>query len=120
MQPEPQPSRSRLSIFRNWLSLAGLVVVAGSLFSFLFLCALDVLAPTSNPYLGILAYLVAPGFLVLGIFLIGVGLILERRHLKREGGVSPPFLMVDLSRPRDRRNLIVFAAGSSVFLLISA
>ena len=53
-------------MFRNWLSLTGLVVVVGSLFSFFLLLLLDALAHFSNPYVGILTYLVAPAFLVIG------------------------------------------------------
>ena len=60
--PTPAPVR-RSSVFRNWLSLTGLVVVIGSLFSFFFLLVLDALAQFANPYVGILTYLVAPGFL---------------------------------------------------------
>lgn len=55
----PTPGRS--SVFRNWISLAGLVVVVGSLFSFVLLLLLDALAHFANPYIGILTYLVAPG-----------------------------------------------------------
>ena len=56
--PVPAPAR-RSTVFRNWLSLTGLVVVIGSLFSFFFLLLLDALAHFSNPYVGILTYLVA-------------------------------------------------------------
>ena len=70
--PAPAPPR-RSSVFRNWLSLTGLVVVVGSLFSFLLLLLLDALAHFANPYIGILTYLVAPAFLVIGLFLAVAG-----------------------------------------------
>ena len=44
------------------MSLTGLVVVIGSLFSFFLLFMLDAVAHFSNPYLGILTYIIAPGF----------------------------------------------------------
>ena len=72
MNPEPtaeQPLARRSSVFRNWLSLTGLVVVVGSLFSFLLLLLLDALAHFANPYIGILTYLVAPAFLMIGLVL---------------------------------------------------
>ncbi len=65
--PAATPSVRRSSMFRNWLSLTGLVVVVGSLFSFFLLLLLDALAHFSNPYVGILTYLVAPAFLVMGL-----------------------------------------------------
>ena len=121
VNPEKEGSRPKLSIFRNWFSLAGLVVIAGSFFAFLFLFTMDLFRPTGNPYMGILAYLVAPAFTLIGVFLIVLGLILEQRQLsKHEPGWALPRLMVDLSRPRDRRNLAFFIVASAFFLLITA
>jgi len=114
----PAPVR-RASVFRNWLSLTGLVVVVGSLFSFLLLLLLDALAHFANPYVGILTYLVAPGFLVIGLFLAILGAFLRHRRILKTSGPLPP-LRIDLTRPRDRRLLGFFLAGSVLFLLISA
>jgi nitrate/TMAO reductase-like tetraheme cytochrome c subunit len=122
MNPESTPAPSsprRPSVFRNWLSLTGLVVVVGSLFSFLLLLLLDALAHFSNPYVGILTYLVAPGFLVLGMFLALLGAFLRHRQILKTSGPLPP-LRIDLTLPRDRRLLGFFLAGSVLFLLISA
>jgi nitrate/TMAO reductase-like tetraheme cytochrome c subunit len=121
MNPEqsPGPSGRPASVFRNWLSLTGLTVVVGSLFSFLLLTLLDALAHFANPYIGILTYLVAPLFLVGGLALVVVGALLRRRKLRLETGPLPP-LRIDLTQPRDRRRFAFFLAGSVVFLLISA
>jgi hypothetical protein len=59
----PSGERPRFGLFRNWLSLAGVVIALGSLFSFLLLFLIDSLAHFSNPYIGVLTYLVAPTFL---------------------------------------------------------
>jgi nitrate/TMAO reductase-like tetraheme cytochrome c subunit len=115
--PQTQPGRS--SVFRNWLSLTGLVVVVGSLFSFLLLSLLDAMAHFANPYIGILTYLVAPGFLVLGIMLALLGAWLRHRQVVKTVGPFTP-LRIDLTRPRDRRMLALFLVGSVAFLLISA
>ena len=109
----------RPSLLRNWMSLTGLVVVIGSLFSFFLLFMLDAVAHFSNPYLGILTYIVAPGFLISGLLLTVVGMLRERH--KRGGAVGLlPIVQVDLSRPRDRRRMAAFLAGSVFFLLLSA
>ena len=76
----------RPSLLRNWMSLTGLVVVIGSLFSFFLLFMLDAVSHFSNPYLGILTYIIAPGFLIFGLFLTVVG-VLRERH-KRGGAVG--------------------------------
>jgi nitrate/TMAO reductase-like tetraheme cytochrome c subunit len=114
-----KPSAQRSSMFRNWLSLTGLVVVIGSLFSFLLLLLLDALAHFANPYVGILTYLVAPGFLVLGLILALLGAFLRHRQILKTSGPLPP-LRIDFTRPRDRRLLGFFLVGSVLFLLISA
>src|SRR5215213_3250132 len=119
---DPQPSsqnKPRFGFLRNWLSLAGAVIALGSLFSFLLLFLLDSLAHFSNPYIGVLTYLVAPSFLFLGIVL-SVGGIIWRRWRRRNTDEPVPAFQIDLGRPRDRRILGFFLAGSTMFLLVSA
>ena len=112
-------AQARPTLLRNWMSLTGLVIVIGSLFSFFLLFILDTLAYSSNPYVGILTFIVAPAFLIFGLALTLVGVLRERR--KRGGvGVLVPAVQVDLSRPRDRRIMGGFILGSVVFLLLSA
>jgi nitrate/TMAO reductase-like tetraheme cytochrome c subunit len=101
------------------MSLTGLVVVVGSVFSFFLLLLLDALAPFANPYVGILTYLVAPAFLVFGLLLALFGAFLRHRQIVKTTGPLPP-IRIDLTKPRDRRLLGFFLAGSVVFLLISA
>ena len=91
----------------------------GSLFSFFLLLLLDALAHFSNPYVGILTYLVAPGFLVIGLFWpCWAPSCATARSLKTSGPLPP--LRIDLTRPRDRRLFGFFLAGGVLFLLVSA
>jgi nitrate/TMAO reductase-like tetraheme cytochrome c subunit len=117
-EPSSAPIRPRAPLLRNWLSLAGLVIAVGSLFSFLLLFILDSAAHLANPYVGILTYLVAPGFLITGLFLTLLGALWHRHRLKAAAPI--PALQIDFARPRDRRILGIFIAGSICFLLISA
>ncbi len=119
--PAPPPPDPASSIWRNWISLAGAIVAIGGLFSFLLLCALDLMGRgASNPYLGILTYVVAPAFLILGLVLVLGGAWLQRRHRRRRPDAPRPHLAIDLSRPRDRRMLFWFTLGTMTFLLVSA
>jgi hypothetical protein len=109
------------SLIRNWISLAGAVIATGSFFAFLLLFALDIFSEHGNPYMGILAYVVAPGFLVLGVGLVLVGYWFHLRQERRVMADAPPVsLTIDLSRSRDRKILGVFVAGSVVFLFMTA
>lgn len=113
------PAGGHPFLLRNWLTLTGVVVALGSLFSFLLLLLVDSFAHFSNPYVGILTYLVAPGFLIIGLTLVALGTVLRWWKIKRTHGAAVP-LKIDLSRPRDRRLMGFFLAAAVVFLLISA
>lgn len=113
---------NRLQRFRNWLSLAGLVLSVSALGAFVLLFLMDIFAEHANPYMGILAYVVAPTFLIMGLFLALVGYILETRRLARGGESRRAELIwhIDLSRKRDRRILVLFMLGSVFFLFLTA
>lgn len=108
-------------IFRNWLSAAGFVIALGASFAFVLLFATDLLAHRANPYLGILTYVIAPGFLILGMVLMVAGVLIHRRHLRKKGPEGlPHVLTIDFSRPRERKVLIGFVSLSVLFLFLTA
>lgn len=112
--------RLRLSLWRNWLSLIGLVVVVGSFFSFILLMLLDLSSPTGNPYIGILAYLILPFVLVVGLMLVALGLLIARRQMVKSAGGRPPPIILNTAEPRTRWHLVLFAIGSLFFLLFAS
>jgi nitrate/TMAO reductase-like tetraheme cytochrome c subunit len=115
--PAPRPG----SVWRNWITLAGVIVAAGSVFAFLLLLTLDLTGKGgTSPYLGILSYLVAPSFLFLGLAMILTGAWLERKRRIRSPNAPAPRVAIDMARPRDRRILAWFVAGSMGFLLLTA
>ena len=118
---ENPPAPIRQSMWRNWTSLAGLILACSSLFAFIFLFALDLLGGgASNPYMGILCYVVTPGFLIMGLALAIGGALHHRRSLKLATQESPSRVTIDLARPRDRTILLWFSVGTMSFLLLTA
>lgn len=115
--PTEQPATQQ-SFFRNWISLSGLTLMVASIFSFVLLFVLDSFSQFSNPYVGVLTYLIAPTFLVLGFFVFVIGAILWRRRVAKTNGLTP--IRIDFSKPKDRRLLFGFIAASVVFLLATA
>src|SRR5438046_9361583 len=100
---QPRPFRRN---FRNWLSWSGMVLAASALFAFCLLFAIDLIATHPNPYVGILAYLVAPLFFALGIFLTFLGALIRWRTRRRAVRAAEPVAIhIDFSRPGDRRIL---------------
>src|SRR5690349_19048060 len=103
MKPEPAEPAQRFRPFHNWISMAGVIVAVGSVFAFFLLFAIDLFAHHGNPYMGILAYVVAPGFFFFGTGLALLGAWWNRRHWRQAGQpVAPSRLVIDLTRPRDK------------------
>ena len=95
--------------------------MASSVFAFLLLFFLDAVVYASNPYVGILTFLVAPAFLVAGFVIFIFGAWRWRRHLIKANGTAPSLnINVDLSRAHDRRVLAFFVPASAGFLLLTA
>lgn len=114
-----RPIFSRL--IRNWVSLLGAIIVAASWFAFLLLLVVDTTASLQNPYVGILTYLVAPAFFIIGLTIWLIGWLLYRRQLRRAApGAAPTKFTFDIARPGDRRLLMVFALGGAGILLMTA
>ena len=113
---------TRLSRLRNWLSLAGFVLAIAAFFAFVLLFSVDIFATHANPYMGILAYVVAPTFLLTGLAIVILGYILETRRIPKDHPemVSNFVLHVNLARQRDRRLLVAFVGGSLGFLFLTA
>jgi len=119
--PRPLETARPHSIWHNWISLAGVVLTAASIFAFLLLFALDLLGRDSdNPYLGILCFVVAPGCFFFGAAVTLLGAWHQRRRQAKPGESHLPRLAIDLGRPHDRRVLLWFAFGAATFLLVTA
>jgi nitrate/TMAO reductase-like tetraheme cytochrome c subunit len=116
-----EPTKQHRPYSRNWLSLAGLVLIVSSVFAFLFLLMLDLFAPGASPYIGILTYVVTPVFFLLGAVLGLLGWLIQRfRTARALAGAPPTRFTIDLSRQRDRRILVGFGVAAAIFLLITA
>jgi nitrate/TMAO reductase-like tetraheme cytochrome c subunit len=98
-----------------------MVLAAGGLFAFFLLLAIDFFAGHRNPYVGILAYAIAPLFFIFGIFLTFLGALIRWRTRRRAVRAAEPLaIKIDLSRPRDRRILALFVAATVGFLFLTA
>jgi hypothetical protein len=102
---------------RHPLSVTGVALVTLSAVVFLFVFLLDVFGLHTNPYLGIVFFLILPAFFVLGLLLIPLGVMLERR--RRSRGLEPHhWPRLDLNNPAHRRGVLIVAALSLVNVLI--
>ena len=80
---ELRPGLRPSGLFRNWISWGGSAIALISLANILFLLLLDVFGVRTNPYVGILAYMVLPAVLIFGLALIPAGMLWERRRRRK-------------------------------------
>src|SRR5215470_7771425 len=108
--------RSRM-LLRNPISLAGVALGIVSVANIFIFFLIDQIASKPSPYIGILAYMVAPGFLVLSLLLMLAGWLLERRKHTEPSAFYPK---IDLNDSTQRSAVISFSSFLLVFVVISA
>src|SRR5436305_1300145 len=97
MTDSPKPLR----LSRNLISEAGAGIAVVSLANLGFLIYLDASRANSNPYMGILTWIVAPAILIMGMLLFIGGMLLERRRRRlRAPGDIPQYPRIDLNDQR--------------------
>src|SRR3569832_1386344 len=83
MSEEKQPEQKSPTLFRNYISFAGTVIVIAAVVSILLLFLIELTETADNPYLGIITYVILPGFLAFGLLVILTGMLIERRRRRR-------------------------------------
>jgi len=75
---------------QHWVSLLGSALVATALLSWLFVLPLQLRGRASNPYVGIIVFLVLPFVFFTGLILVPIGIYLSKRRI-REGFAQTKF-----------------------------
>jgi hypothetical protein len=105
--------------FRHPLALVGAALAVVSLANILFLFLIDFMSARPSPYIGILAYMIMPGLLILGLLLIAAGVLLHRRR-RLKPGAPPAYPRLDLNDPNQRSTFAFFFGFVVVFVMLSA
>ena len=108
-------------LFRNPVTLVGTALATVCLANILFLFLIDLFSDRPSPYIGILAYMVMPGFLILGLVLIPAGMLWERRRRSHmRPGEAERIVKLDLNDPRQRSTFAFVGSFMVAFVLLSA
>lgn len=107
------------SSFFNPTSLVGASVACVSFGLIIFLFALELFAGHQKPYMGIIAFVILPAFLLMGIAIVLVGMRNERKRRLKTGIAQAPFPLIDLNDPKQRKRF-TFAASIVIVLLLSS
>lgn len=121
MSDEAPASAKAPTLFRNYISFAGALIVAASLASIILLFLIELTKAADNPYLGIVTYVILPTFLILGLVIVFAGMLFERRRRRlRPDSEIAAYPKIDLNDPRQRRIAFSLVAVSFVFIFMSA
>jgi hypothetical protein len=105
----------------NPISLAGTALALVGLANLVIFFLIDLIADKPNPYIGILAYMISPGFLVLGLLIYGVGIWRShRKQSEARPSEYPLYPRIDLNDGRTRSAVLSFSAFLLVFILLSS
>ncbi|MGE5313300.1 MAG: cytochrome c3 family protein [Acidobacteriota bacterium] len=104
----------------NWTTLAGVTIALISLFMIVFLFIISTFIQQGSSYLGLIIYIVLPAFLIAGLILIPVGMWSKHRRMRAGEDRAIGWPVIDLNTERNRNAFIIFASGTTLFLLLSA
>src|SRR5512142_143821 len=108
---------------QNPMSILGAVLTTSSALTLAGFWVFEILQTRPlPPYAGIVLYLVLPGIFVIGLVLMPVGALWQRRSLKRAGKLPHEYPRIDLRHPVLRRAavLVAIATGLNVMILGTA
>ena len=115
---EGRPKAPKL--FQNYISFIGAAIALAALASILLLSLIELTGRATTPYVGIFAWVVLPSILLIGLGVIVVGMILERRRRRLSSDSELNFPVLDFNDPRRRRSLLVFIVLTFLFVCVSA
>ncbi len=107
-------------LIRNPVSLIGAALAVISAANVAFLIFIDYISARPSPYIGIFAYMILPGFMVLGLLLIPVGMWIERSRRRTRAPSMPRYPRIDLNNPEQRGAFAFFVSFAVVFVALSA
>jgi nitrate/TMAO reductase-like tetraheme cytochrome c subunit len=104
----------------NLTSAIGFILAVASLTIIVLLTLIEFLGHQSHPYMGIVTFIILPGFLNVGFLLMIVGAWRERRRVRKGEAAVIELPHLDLSKPAHRRAVLGLMVGGFMFLMVSA
>ena len=104
----------------NPISLVGALLAGLSFSMILFLIILEFMSGEHSPYMGIVAFIILPVFLIIGLLVIAYGWYREHKLSKRIDFKARKFPVLDLNDPKQLRAVLFFSIGTVILLFFSA
>jgi nitrate/TMAO reductase-like tetraheme cytochrome c subunit len=104
---------------QNVTSLIGVVLTTSTAITMIAFWIYDfMLQGPPHPYVGILIFLILPGFFVLGLILIPLGILFRRKKLRGAGELPMAYPEIDLRVPMVRSGLLFIGVATVLNILI--
>lgn len=101
--------------------MVGGIIAAVTFGSIILLMVSDLLWKTFPPYFGIITYILLPSVLILGLIIIPIGALIERKRWRRAAETGkPPLPRIDLNDSRQRTAFLFFSTGTLLLMILTA
>jgi len=105
---------------KNWLTIIGSIIAGINLLLIILLFIISTIFNKGDTNLGLFIYVILPGFMIMGLILIPVGMLRERkRQLKSEPDEIGRFPKIDLNDQKHRNAFIIFTITTIIVLFLS-
>jgi len=111
------------SLTRNPISLVGTALAVASATLIIALFLFELMGYAGSPYIGLITYLILPVFFILGLILIPIGILMQRRRAAKAAaaGKAPPlFPVIDLNDSTTRGAVIAFLVLTMLNIVLVA
>ena len=106
--------------FYNPLSMLGSIIAGVSAVIIVFFMIANWFFHFGGAYTGIIAYIILPVFLVIGLILIPVGMSRRAKRIRREGeAATEAWIKIDLRDQRQWNAIAIFVVSTVIFLLLT-
>jgi hypothetical protein len=105
---------------KNWLTIIGSIIAGMNLALIIILFIISSIFNKGNTNLGLFIYIILPGFLIFGLLLIPIGMIRERKRIRKSGiKEEAKYPKIDLNDPRHRNAFVIFTITTIIVLFLS-
>ncbi|MCK5210437.1 MAG: NapC/NirT family cytochrome c, partial [Cyclobacteriaceae bacterium] len=108
--------------YYNIISFVGTIIAGMSLFMIILFSIVGYFYEDTSSYLGLFIFIIIPGFLIIGLIIIPVGMTIEvKRRKKRElEYIKKGWPIIDLNVSRYRNAILIFSVGTIVLFILSS
>lgn len=108
--------------YYNIVSFIGTIIAGMSLFMIILFSIVGYFYEDTSSYLGLFIFIIIPGFLIIGLIIIPIGMMIEvKRRKKRElEYIKKGWPIIDLNVSRYRNAILVFSIGTIILFILSS